>query len=208
VRQALDALIFGGLLARPGESLQVAGLVVEGDKWSCEIVRSTGDTHRFSGVWNDQAARGFVESDVTIGSATDRGNAGFSTQFLNWSQEPASGMWLASRAELSFPDGTLRQVIRLDRVAVEAADTFELATRAPEWNGVDLIRGPVVATSVMDFRGDDQYRMERTPDGTVTRRLLEGDRPLARLRIAGWLALAALGALFVTLVVRRRLAAV
>lgn len=163
-----------------------------GQKWTILVSVSAPNSDAkaaltFSGRWDDQANRGFIEEERVVSSG-DTASVGKATKYLEWTHEPSLDRWVAHRVEMYKSDHRLDRVIVFENAQAEEPGEFEKITAIPPAEGEDPIRGKTTFTRVTDYRTNKQSLLDTERKEAVSASLpvQEDTGPRWQRRI-GWI---------------------
>lgn len=197
-------LVHGYLSAGRTAGLTPGEVSVSGSRW---VVRlgSSGDRDadrsivlEVSGRWDTAAGRGFVEQVTIAANGYKPESVGTRWRFHDWVAERVPGSFVASRVDEYRPDGSRVRSLVFEGCGALPAGGFEAVVAAPFLPGTDAVRGTVEIRVVGDYRsgqireyeGGSEVASYAMEEGQWSERRAFRDR----LRWAGWLMIAAVGA--------------
>ncbi len=201
-RNAAMFLIRGGLPVGQDVAWTVERVEQEGQDWAAEITIN-GERRRLRGLLDQALGQPIVSANESV---SPDGRTLSRLEFDGWERDGALGLVRASSATLLHADGSEFFRYSHVRADIEPEEDLARAVVAPRFDSTDLLRGPVTATSVLDYSGTLPEALVREADGltlAIPLALPSAQRPLAWLRIVGW-GLGGLSVVLVVAAVRRR----
>ncbi len=140
--------------------------LVESMRWSVSAARGGGTAGSqrievsFSGRWEPEHQRGFVEQIRVVRNDLQPDSVGERTVFSDWRQVGEVDRWISHRVERFRGDGSLDRVLVFERVHTGSPGEFDDVTRVPPIDGQDAIRGKSEFRFVTDHRSGAQSAVD------------------------------------------------
>jgi hypothetical protein len=205
-RRELGQLVTGCLSLRAPLRLARGEVIVRGVQWHVDCVSDDlGLRVRYAGSWSESAKRGFVDHVEVVRSELLPAERGRRWVLRGWAQDAGLDTWVAGTCTEFEPDGRPKEGLAFETTATFDATEFASIIVPPRFDGSDPLRGRSTFRVLRDLRTGPGYMMK--DDAGMVRALdiaqLPNERRASRMRVIGWVSLAALVAVLVGLKIRQ-----
>lgn len=206
IRRLSGFFLYGGLHLGHGADVTVTSMrMVDRSAWSANLHIVDRYDAQLSGQWDPMSARGFIRQ-ITLDPPPGSPEEYSHWSIDDWTFHPEVDRWAAHRVEQRDRSGQL--VLRLSLLAVDriSPEQFESIAAIPPVDGIDALRGAIAVSQVLDLRPESAGAMARQDgalrplplDSQLVKDAMGRSRVNSRLRIIGWITLASLVVLLVT----------
>ncbi len=206
LRGQLGQFLYGGLNSLPWMESWSVHRASDPGAWLVRSTHTSGSVHEYVLRWHDELSQFIVASRTEVAAPPGREDrVGSRVEYSGWRHDDVLGSAICTEVRRLSKSNTPTTLYFLEGFEPLAPDALEAMLRVPDVQQEDSLRGMPTATTVYDYRPEEQKVARLTPDGAHEEPLVvPRQHSKSWWRTAGWILLTALVVLFVALWLRNR----